>query len=154
MKRIIMIAVLFFITVSISGCGDNNSVYDDDSAIAMTGDNSSTKSASSVKVLKDLSVKATLTGSRTVWRYNANKETDVPMSYSLSVSEGGRAKLVLITPDDEVIILTENTDNTTVNEMQSQTISLKPGVNRIKIVGNDAAKFELKLHIEVGELDW
>jgi len=155
MKRIIAIVISCFIMLSIAGCGDFNSAYDDDATIAKTGDSSSMRSASSTNIGNELSVTATLTGTRTIWRYNTRDEVSIELSYLLSVSSGGKAKLVLVTPDNEVIILSENTDNTIINdEMKSQTISLKPGNNRIKIVGKDAPKLELKLHIEVGQLSW
>ena len=110
--------------------------------------------ASSTIVGNELSVTATMTGTRTIWHYDAGSDIDVTFFYSLSVPAGGKAKLVLITPDNEVTILTENTDNATNSEMQSQTISLKQGNNRIKIVGYDAPKFELKLSVEVGWVSW
>ena len=155
MKRIIMLVAMCFIMISISGCGgDLNAAYDDDTAIAKGGDSSRSSGASSMRIGNDLSVKATMTGAKTIWEYSTSKEVDVSLSFLLSVSEGGRAKLVLITPYDEVIILAENTDNTIVKEKQSKTVTLNPGKNRIKLVCSDAPKFELKLNVEVGELEW
>ena len=146
--------ILCVIMISASGCGDMNASYDDNAAIARSGDSYSSKNASSIQIGGNLTVSATLTGTKTIWRYETKNETDVTLSYLLFVTNGGKAKLVLITPDDEVIILSESTDNTGNSEMQSQTVSLKPGNNRIKIVGYDAPKFNLELQISVGQMDW
>jgi hypothetical protein len=99
----------------------------------------------------EYSLSATMTGMETIWRYKAESDSEITMSYMLSVSQGGKAKLVLITPNNEVIELVENTDNTETTEMQSQTIQLTKGNNRIKIVGYDKPKFELKLNVDAGQ---
>ena len=154
MKRIITVVVLCLVAVSMPGCGDQNATYDDDAKIARTGESSRTTAASSLIIGQDLSVSATMTGDKTIWRHNAASDVDVTFSYSLSVTSGGKAKLVLITPDDEVIVLIENADNTQYTDLQSQTVSLKAGKNRIKIVGYDAPKFELKLSADAGQVEW
>jgi hypothetical protein len=155
MKKPLTLFVVCLIIISLSGCGSFNAAYDDDAKIAKSGDSNSTLSFGVTNIGHELSISSvTLTGTRTIWDYNAKSDGDVSISYLLSVSEGGKAKLVLITPDNEVVILVENADNTAVSEMQSQTVSLKQGKNRIKIVGYDAPKFELKLHIDVGYLEW
>jgi hypothetical protein len=154
MKRLVALLVSCLMVISMSGCGDLDSVYDDDTTIIRSGDSNSTTGASSTIIGNDLSVTATLTGSRTIWRYDAETDTDATFSYSLSVSSGGKAKLVLITPDNEVIVLAENTDNTTDSEIQTQTVSLQKGEYRIKIVGQAAPKLTLKLSVDVGQLGW
>lgn len=156
MKKIIALFLLCFIVISISGCKgevDRNSIYDDDAEIAKSDD--SHKSDLSVYSPNDneLSVFArAFTGAKTLWRYTAKNDGEITISYSLSVSESGKAKLVLITPDNEVIILSENIDNTETDEMQSQTVSLNKGNNRIKIVGYDDPVINLVLGVDVGEL--
>jgi hypothetical protein len=135
--------------VFVSAC-DNNATYDDDAKIAKTGDSSSSSMSSSSSIGNNYKKTITLTGTQTIWRYNAKDDEDVAMSYMLSVTKGGKAKLVLITPDSEVITLIENTDNTTYDEMQTHTVSVKKGVNRIKIVGYESPRIELKMHIESG----
>ena len=132
--------------VLISGCGDFNPIYDDDTKIAGNSDSYSSKMSSTRSWGKDFSMSATLTGTKTIWRYRAKEDINIRLSYMLSVTEGGKAKLVLITPDNEVMILSENTDNTVMSEMKSETIVLKKGNNRIKIVGQDSPKFQLKLN--------
>ena len=132
MKRALTLFVVCFITISLSGCGDLNAAYDDDAKIAKSGDSYSASSLGVTNSGKELSVSSgTMTGTRTIWTYNAKGEGDVSFSYLLSVPEGGKAKLVLITPDNEVVLLVENADNTVVSEMRSHTVSLKQGKNRM-----------------------
>ena len=56
------------------------------------------------------------------------------ISFSLSVEKIGMAKLVLITPGDEVIVLYENADNTVTDSMQTALVTVAKGDYRIKIV--------------------
>lgn len=156
MKKILAVAFLFFAIFLVSGCGsdaDRNAIYDDDAKIAKSADSSYANMSVYSGGDNELSMSArTFTGAKTLWRYTAQNDCDVTFSYSLSVSNGGKAKLVLITPDGEVIILSENVDNTTTDEMQSQTVSLNKGNNRIKIVGYEDPSLNLILQVDVGEL--
>lgn len=47
-----------------------------------------------------------MTGMETIWKYQANEDMTLQMVYDLKVTNG-KAKLVLITPDDTIITLTE-----------------------------------------------
>jgi outer membrane lipoprotein-sorting protein len=155
MKKTITAFLLCSAMIFISGCvdiSDKNEIYSDNIRIAQSNDSYMTTGWSGRPSGNEYSVSATFTGMDTIWRYDAENDIDVELAYLLSVSQGGKAKLVLITPDDEVIILSENTDNTQNAEMEYQTVSLKKGNNRIKIVGYDKSKLEFKLHIEVGTL--
>jgi len=149
MKRTAIAILLFALSLSILGC-DFNAAYYDDAEIAKIRDSHLTKMSFIKSVGREYNQTATFTGTKTIWRYNASSDDDVSLSYLLSVSEGGKAKLVLITPDNEVIILIENTDNTVYTEMQTQTISVKRGVSRIKIVGHESPKIEVSLRTESG----
>ena len=139
--------------VMLSSCGDNNAAYDDDAIIARTYDNYTALKSSTKSWGKDYSLTSTLSGTKTIWRHWAKDDMDIRLSYMLSVTEGGKAKLVFITPDNEVIILSENTDNSAMSEMKTETVTLKKGNNRIKIVGQDSPKLQLKLSTDgVGRL--
>jgi hypothetical protein len=134
-----------------SGC-NHNDLYSDDAKIAKSADSYSAVMSIGNTEENEYSLSATMTGMQTIWRYKVDSDSEITISYMLSVSQGGKAKLVLITPNNEVIELAENTDNTETTEMQSQTIQLTKGNNRIKIVGYDKPKFELKLNVDVGQL--
>ena len=148
MKKVAVL-VLCFVMLCISGC-DFSSIYDDDAKIAGSGDSSSTSMSSRTVIGNDYKWKVKMTGMQTIWRYNAENDGSVSISYMLSVTEGGKAKLVLITPDNEVVILIENTDNSVYSELQTQNISVKQGVNRIKIVGYESPKIEFEMNAETG----
>ncbi len=154
MRKIITVLCLSLMLVSLVGCSNArlDAMYDDDTALAASGDSYSAVMSSSTTLGSTFSQTATMTGTETIWRYNARENIEVTFSYSLSVSEGGSAKLVLITPDDKVIILIEDANNTGSTEMQSQTIQLAEGNNRIKIVGQGAPRYELRLNVGVGQL--
>ena len=148
MKKIVAMILMIFVLISVSSC-DLNAAYDDDARIAKTGDSNSTSGTRS-SIRNTYKQTGKITGTRTIWRYNANSDAEITISYLLSVTEGGKAKLVLISPDDEVIVLAENADNTVNTEMQTQTVSIKKGLNRIKIVGYEAPRLELELHVDAG----
>lgn len=156
MKRIMAMVVLCLTVISLSGCNvevNRNAIYDDDKEIAKSAD--SHYANTSVYGLDDNELSMTarsFTGAKTVWRYTAKTDEDVTFSYELAVNEGGKAKLVLITPGNEVITLIENNENIGVEETQSQTVSLMKGNNRIKIVGQDDPSFSLVLSVDAGEL--
>lgn len=154
MKKIIALFLFCFIVVSFSGCAaDFNTIYDDNTTIAKSADSHLSQMSFYNRDNNKFSMSArAFSGAKTVWSYTAKNEGDVTFSYLLSVSGGGKAKLVLITPDDEVITLSENVDNTETDEMQSQIVSLKKGKNRIKIVGYEDPKLNLVLSVDVGEL--
>jgi len=154
MRKIIVLFIFCFTVVLLSGCEtDLNAIYDDDTKIAKSADGHLSQMSVYSRNDNEFNMFAqAFTGAKTVWSYTAKNDGDVTFSYSLSVSDGGDAKLVLITPDDEVIILAENADNTESDEMQSQTVSLKKGKNRIKVVGYDNPKLNLVLSVDAGEL--
>lgn len=152
MKKIIALFLLCCTIILISGCADDrNAIYDDSVKIAKSSDSHLSVMSVYNRNDNEFNMSAqSFTGAKTIWNYDAKNEGDVTFSYSLSVSEGGKAKLVLITPDNEVVTLIENIDN--IEEIQSQTVSLKKGKNRIKIVGYDDPKLNLVLSVDVGEL--
>lgn len=150
MKKIIAVLLLIALLLSVPGC-DLSAIYDDDARIAKTGDSSST-SGTRKSLGGNYSQTGKITGSRTIWRYNAGSDGEVTITFRLSVTDGGKAKLVLISPDDEVFIILENADHTVYTESQTQTLQVKKGLNRIKIVGYDAPRIDFEFHADAGHL--
>ncbi len=146
MKKIVFASLLCLLTVFMAGC-NVDAAYDDDSLIVKQSDTYARSNSNSSTGDDGLTMTATMSGTETVWEYDAETAMDVKVFSILSVTEGGRAKLVLIQPDDEVIILEENTDNSVYTDYLEQTVSLKPGNCRIKIVCAESPKFELKLSV-------
>lgn len=88
-------------------------------------------------------------GYGTIWSYNCDEDKVITAPYSLNV-KSGQAKLILITEDNEVSTIVENTANAEITEGKLN-IHVKKGDNRIKFVGSDADA-ELELTIEEGTL--
>ncbi len=156
MRKMFIAALFCFALVLMAGCGseaDLSALYGDDAKIAKSADSSFADLSVYGGSDGELSMYAQgFTGTKTLWRYTAEKDGDVTFSYSLSVDKGAKAKLVLISPDGGVTVLLENTDNAVAGEIQSQTISVKKGKNRIKIVGYEETGIDLVLRADVGRL--
>lgn len=154
MKKIVVLLLVCFAAVAISGCAvDRNAIYDDDAKIAKSADTHyASMSVYSLDGDALFMTARSFAGAKTLWRYAAESDGDVTFTYSLESGEGGRAKLVLITPDDEVIVLAENADGAGTEASQSKTVSLQAGTSRIKIVGYDAQSLRLTLSADAGEL--
>ncbi len=93
-----------------------------------------------------------LSGSGTIWAYESSSDFDLKVPYILSV-KSGKAKIVLISPDNTVVNLVENTDKATMKETTSLTLPIKKGNNRIKLVGYKKADIDIELHIEKGTFE-
>lgn len=102
-----------------------------------------------------------MTGADTIWNYNADNDMNLKMLYTFQVTDG-KAKLILVNPDDTIIILAEQ-DSAVASE-QNVSISddpdpvasaaesmavldLKKGVNRIKIACEKGTSFSLSFTI-------
>lgn len=93
-------------------------------------------------------------GMETLWEYRASQQREVPITYSLTV-ESGKAKLLLITPDNtiitlsEVIVLEGEEHTSGESSLITETFHLEAGENRIKLVA-EGAKLSYELYIEEG----
>ena len=103
-------------------------------------------------------------GMDTLWSYNASEDMEMKMTYSLEV-EGGKAKLVLISPDGELQTITEiicdedgyessgssrssatgEADESNEGEAAEVTLQLKEGNNRIKLIGGADTSLNLEM---------
>ena len=152
MKKILVSFILCLSIFVFLGCDTTalNEIYSNDSKIASKGDSYYAARSVSKYFNGEFTMTSTLTGSETIWRYNAPNDLAVDITYSLLLIETGKVKLVLITPNGEVSIIEEITDIITNAESKIKTLSLKKGENRIKIIAYDSARFELKAKINVG----
>ncbi len=105
-----------------------------------------------------------MTGMDTIWKYMVDEDMTLHMYYNFEVTSG-RAKLVLITPDDAIITLAEQDsaeckeesekESSIVNDSGTETsttgsmteLNLEKGENRIKIVCEKGASFSLSFKI-------
>lgn len=90
-----------------------------------------------------------MTGMDTLWKYNTLEDITIQMNYSLQVTSG-KAKLILVQPDNTLITLAEESamDNQQINTMEQKCeLDLKKGKNRIKIVCEKGTAFLLSFQI-------
>ncbi|MBU5438050.1 hypothetical protein KQI42_08530 [Tissierella sp. MSJ-40] len=153
MKRLIA-ACCIIVTLLCTGCGVNymNSLYSKDDEISSdTNSFSLDKDEQSIDG-QAYTGKLEFEGMDTIWKYNAEDDMEIELSYLLSVSKG-KAKLVLIDPSGKLETLVENKDKTIQKDMETIKMSLKKGENRIKLVASNKAQIELKLSVDVGDLN-
>ena len=105
-----------------------------------------------------------MTGMDTIWKYEADEDLTLQMYYDLKVTSG-KAKLVLITPDDTIITLAEQDSAECKDEQKKESgtmedsgtsalaiesmteLNLEKGNNRIKIICEKGTAFSLSFKI-------
>ncbi|SFJ21878.1 hypothetical protein SAMN02910355_1608 [Terrisporobacter glycolicus] len=89
-------------------------------------------------------------GMDTIWTYESDKDIELDMTYLLNVVSG-KLKLVLISPDSSVTTLIERNKESEVVDYATNTLQIKKGLNRIKIVANKNTSIEFNIIIPKGE---
>lgn len=153
-KRIVLIVMTIMIINLLIGCGNNtmNKIYNDNSKIADESDTFGVDEGEETIELGSYKGKLKLSGSGTIWRYESSEDFDLQVPYTLSV-KSGKAKIVLIVPDNTVVTLIENTDQATIEGTTTLTVPIKKGTNRIKVVGYKKSDIDIELHIEKGTFE-
>lgn len=143
-KKAIIFLSSILLTFSITGCSISEyqkSIYKDDSKIASQADSYSFRNRVGSTSSGKSSVKfGTFYGMDTLWTIEATKETSISLDIDVRV-DSGDFKVVLINPDNRVIVIAEGQKSGT------QELKLQMGKSRIKIVGSNA-KGEAKLSIK------
>lgn len=134
----------------LAGCGTNPmlAIYDNDTKIASESNTYSLKNVEQVH--SDLHFTASvgkMEGMDTVWVFDAEEDTAVDITYQLNVSSG-KAKLVLIDPEKEVSIIVES--DSKMEEPVQETLDIRKGNNRIKIVAGENTQFDIDFTISQG----
>lgn len=76
------------------------------------------------------------------------EEQSVEIEFSFTLTEG-KAKIVHIDADGNVTTLIECTPDTSTDGYLTKTVSMTPGVNKLKLVGFDCENIDLKMLLEV-----
>lgn len=118
-------------------------IYNDDLKIMNQGDSYSFSYKEGICEGNTVDLKFKFTGSNTLWDIETNNEAVINIDYSANISDG-KFKVILITPENEIINVLEQSDS------GEKEIELKNGKSRIKIIGLDA-EGSLKLNIEENE---
>lgn len=148
-KRIGMaLLILCFLT----GCSYNPmlAIYDNDTKIA--SDSNSYSLTNCEQVQRDRHFTASvgkMEGMDTVWTFDAEEDTTVDITYKINVSSG-KMKLVLINPEKEVTVIVEC--DSEMEEFVQETLDIKKGHNRIKIVAGENTGFDIDFTISNGGL--
>lgn len=145
-----MISVLLCM-VLLTGCGGSffSNLYHDDEKIA--GIDNTFSLDSTKEIIKpgqyQVEVKR-FDGMDTIWSYAAENEEEVDIIYQLQVYSG-KVKMVWIFPDETLEVIAEY--DTIMEEPVEVTCKVQEGINRIKLVADNNAKFDMELSIPEGE---
>ena len=90
-------------------------------------------------------------GMDTIWNYTASDDTEVILSWKLSVSSG-KAKLVLIDPDGNLSTVVECEASSDGQQEGSGTFEIKQGENRVKLVGAEETALEFEFTADKGDV--
>lgn len=146
------IGALLITACLIAGCGMNPmlAVYDDNVKIASHSNTYNLINYEQVQ--EDLHFTASvekMEGMDTVWVFDAEEDTIVDITYLLNVSSG-KMKLVLINPEKEVSIIVEC--DSEMAEPVQDTLEIKKGNNRIKVVASENTQFDMDMTLSAGGL--
>lgn len=136
---------LILIIITITGCNSvtnyQNSVFDDEDKIVEDKDSYTYKKRIGKTVENEIDLKfSSFTGIETINRIKVNEEKEIIFTFQSTIDDGD-FKVVLITPEDEIINILEGTSEGT------ESITLKKGISKIKLVGKKA-KGEVKINIQ------
>lgn len=153
-KRIVLLTTTIMMISLCLGCGNNtmNKIYNDNSKIANVSDTFGLDESTETIKSGIYKGKLKLSGCGTIWTYQSSTDFDLKIPYTLSVNSG-KAKIVLISPDNTVVNLVENTDEATIKGVTSLTAPIKKGNNRIKVVGYEKSDIDIELHIDKGTFE-
>lgn len=152
MKAAKLFGAVLTVVCMIAGCGVNPmlSVYDDDVKIASASNTYNIMNYEQVQ--SDLHFTASvekMEGMDTIWVFDAEEDTEVDITYRLNVSSG-KMKLVWINPEKEVSVIVEC--DSEMEDPVQETLHVKKGNNRIKIVAGENTQFDIDFTISHGGL--
>lgn len=147
--------VMIFIVLSmvLVGCSKNYmaSIYNDNEKISSDANSFNLDvDKQSIDGQKFKGVIKKIEGMDTIWTYESDKDMELDMTYLLNVVSG-KLKLVLISPDSSVTTLIERSKESEVVDYATNTLQIKKGLNRIKIVANKNTSIEFNIIIPNGE---
>lgn len=146
MKKVSFILVVL-LCVFLTGCNNEfaKEDYNSDAAIANTSDHYAKESS----VFNQYGEKYVLMvskfdGRETLWSDTFRTDRDMDIEFSLRLSNG-QAKVVHVDEDGNVTTILECMPETSTDGSVTETVSMKQGENRLKIVGYDCEDMELTM---------
>lgn len=146
MKKLIM--SILILVLALTGCSANsmNSLYDNDEEIASENNSFNLNEEEQTINVQQLKGNVEFEGMDTIWTYEADEDVDIDITYLLKVSNG-KAKLVLISPDNNTTLIVESTNESELKDYATNTLQIKKGINRIKLVAgkNTISEFDISI---------
>jgi len=141
----LILSILLVATMLIMGCSFvsnyQKSIFDDEKKIIKDSDSYTYGIRKGNATGNEFNIKfSSFTGMETIFKLKSDGENHIIVDYE-SVVKDGQFKVVLITPDDEVI------DIVNATKEGKEKFDLKDGVSRIKLVGKKA-KGEISIKID------
>ncbi|NLI61301.1 MAG: hypothetical protein GX375_07730 [Clostridiales bacterium] len=146
----LMLGILLTLAIMIvSGCSSvtlyQNSIFDDEKKIAKDADSYLYVSRVGSKIEEgkenENHVKFIgFTGMDTIYKINSQGENDLLFTFESTI-EDGAFKVVLVSPDDKILNIVDDTKE------GNQTVKITEGVSRVKLVGKKA-KGEISIKID------
>ncbi len=153
MKKAALAVLTLYIILTIAGCSNNSmlSIYDNDAKIASESnsfnlDNTKQK----INGQNFIGTIERIEGMDTIWTFEAEENIELDMTYLLDVISG-KAKLVLISPDNSLTTLIEITNESEVTDYATNVLSIKKGLNRIKIIAGENTELNFDITIPSGD---
>lgn len=155
-------AILILLSALLIGCSKNSmtyiydnyitSIYDDNEKISSTTNSYSLNGIEqSINGQQFRANIKRIEGMDTIWTYESDEDRELNMTYLISVTSG-KLKLVLISPDNSVTNIIERTNQLNMSNYDTNTLHIKKGVNRIKLVADKDTSAELDITIPDGKL--
>lgn len=147
MSRYKTFLLLGLILVILTGCSNTfaKKEYYDTAKIAVIEDRYSKESSVFNPIDNGYSLEVKkFDGRQTLWTKTLDNDEDINIEIKLSLSEGA-VKIVHVDEDGYVTTIIECTPDNCVEEYVVKTVSLKKGLNSIKIVGYECKNIDLKL---------
>ena len=144
-KRIILL--LSLLCLLITSCSNEfaRQEYDSDEKIAQTANRySKVKSVFNSRNGECSLTVSKFDGRETLWEKTIKEGHNIEIDISFCLSEG-KAKFVHIDSDDNVTTIIECEPETSTDGFITETVSLKSGKNRLRIVGYGCKDMELKM---------
>lgn len=148
LKKKIMLVLLCTVMV-LTGCAafDAAAVYDDEKKIASRSNTYNKVNYKQVEVGDTVELSCQVfEGMDTIWTRTLKEDASMVMSYDMEVTNG-KAKLVLILPDDSMETIAEVSQEQGTDAGEEITLELKEGLNRIKLVGGEDTSVKLEMTV-------
>lgn len=155
MNKKIYIIVIIMISMLLIGCSNNymTSIYDNNEKIS--SDANSFNLDINEQSIEGQQFKAQIKkieGMDTIWSYESDEDKILDITYLINV-KSGKLKLVLISPDNSVNEIIEQTKKSDMMNTSTNSLDIKKGLNRIKIVGDKHTSVDLDIKITQGDFE-